>query len=370
MRTITVDLADRSYPILISNELLSEPQLRSFLAEKLSGKNLMVVADSNVAPLYLNQVCEFFQGCSAKKVVSAVFTAGEVNKTLGTVASLYQEFLDARLDRTSVICALGGGVTGDMVGFAAASYMRGVPFIQMPTSLMAFVDSSIGGKTGVDLPVGKNLVGAFHQPLAVVSDTSFLKTLPEREFRCGLAEVVKYAMIFDSSLLTWLEDVSASIMNRELELLTKMVETCSYWKARTVSEDEREKGGRALLNYGHTFGHAIEVLGEYSSLNHGEAVAIGMSMAADLSVELGMIEPEVRDRQERILERFGLPVRSGLPEEKTKEVLQKMFADKKVEGQQLRLVLLDALGHSLVVRGVDLGLIENAIRGRMGDGCP
>ncbi|MCK5834876.1 MAG: 3-dehydroquinate synthase, partial [Lentisphaeria bacterium] len=253
------------------------------------------------------------------------------------------------LDRKSIIIALGGGVTGDMGGFLAASYMRGIDFIQFPTSLLAMVDSSVGGKVGIDLPEGKNLVGAFWQPLAVVADLATLKTLPPREVKSGLAEVVKYGMIYDPKFLSFLEAHTADFNNLNLDVFKEVVSICCKIKSKIVSEDEREQGIRAILNYGHTFGHSIEMLGGYSLLNHGEGVAIGMNMAANLSVQKGLITPELATRQLDLLNEIGLP--TTISDLKDTAILQGMYSDKKVESGTIRLVLPKGEAGHVVITG-------------------
>jgi 3-dehydroquinate synthase len=332
MNSVTVPVPNQNYEIYIGTDIYGSIKL-----PQVSNRHCLIVTDSNVGPLYQKQVIDLLVRNGATAVDTVDFPAGEASKNLSTMQTFYSFAAKKGLDRKSIIITLGGGVTGDMGGFLAASYMRGIDFIQFPTSLLAMVDSSVGGKVGIDLPEGKNLVGAFWQPLAVVADLATLKTLPVREVKSGLAEVVKYGMIYDQNFLTFLENNCQEFNKLNLEIFEEVVSQCCQIKAKVVSEDEREQGIRAILNYGHTFGHSIEMLGEYSLLNHGEAVAIGMNMAANLSVEKNWITPELVQRQLELLTKIGLP--TTISKLSPTSILQGMYSDKKVEAGTIRLVL-------------------------------
>ena len=332
MIKISVPVPNQSYDIFIGThiyETIDLPQVKD--------RQCLIVTDSNVGPLYQKQVWALLKRNGASAIDAVDFPAGEESKTLSTMQNFYSLAAQKGLDRKSIIIALGGGVTGDMSGFLAASYMRGIDFIQFPTSLLAMVDSSVGGKVGIDLPEGKNLVGAFWQPLAVVADLATLKTLPIREVKSGLAEVVKYGMIYDQNFLEFLENHTSDFNSLNLNVFEQVVSTCCKIKSKVVSEDEREQGIRAILNYGHTFGHSIEMLGGYSLLNHGEGVAIGMNMAANLSVQKELISPELAVRQLRLLTEIGLP--TTIVNLMATDILKGMYSDKKVESGTIRLVL-------------------------------
>jgi len=279
---------------------------------------------------------------SGYRVVSHGVALGEANKHLDTVRGLYDVLLDERLERKAPVIALGGGVAGDTVGFVAATYLRGVPFVQVPTTLLAMVDSSVGGKTGVNVPQGKNLVGAFHQPVVVVADPDVLGTLSDRELRCGLAECVKHGVIRDASLLDFIETNAAGLLAREPELLVELVRRNVEIKAAVVVEDEREAGVRAHLNFGHTFGHALEVTGGYGVLLHGEAVGLGMVAAARTAACMGVCDDEVPRRIESALAAIGLATRASIESDETLGAAMKL--DKKVQGAKVRFVLPNALG--------------------------
>lgn len=340
MQTLTVDLGDRSYPIQIGQGLLSQ----QLLAPYIKGRQVMVVSNETVAPLYLNQLKQQLDGF---QVDTSILPDGEQFKDLSHVNSIFDALLEKRHNRTTTLIALGGGVVGDMTGFAAACYQRGVAFIQVPTTLLSQVDSSVGGKTGVNHPLGKNMIGAFHQPQLVVADTDVLGSLPERELSAGLAEVIKYGLIHDLVFLQWLEENMERLRAREPEALAYAIYRSCEIKAEIVAQDERESGMRALLNLGHTFGHAIETDRGYGDWLHGEAVGAGTLMAADLSARLGWLSQQDLDRVRRLLEASGLPVKP--PVEMTPERFKSLMAvDKKVLDGQLRLVLLKALGQGVV----------------------
>lgn len=341
MRTLTVGLDDRSYPIHIGEQLLDRPEL---LTPHLAGRQVCVVTNETVAPLYLERLHAALTG---RQIIDVVLPDGEQYKTLAQLNTVFDALLTHRHGRTTTLVALGGGVVGDMTGFAAACYQRGVGFIQIPTTLLSQVDSSVGGKTGVNHPLGKNMIGAFHQPRCVLADIDTLRTLPAREFSAGLAEVIKYGLIGDLPFYRWLQQEMDGLMARDAGLLIHAIERCCADKAAVVAADERESGLRATLNLGHTFGHAIETAQGYGAWLHGEAVAVGMVMAADLSARLGWLSAEEVDELRVLLQRAGLPIAApgGISVD---EFLALMAVDKKVLDGQLRLVLLRALGEAVV----------------------
>lgn len=354
MRTLTVDLGDRSYPIYIGPGTIGDPACyRPFIG----GRQVMVVTNQTVAPLYLSQVEQALDGFD---LASVVLPDGEQFKTLDTLDMIYRALLENRFDRRCTLVALGGGVVGDMTGFAAATYQRGVAFIQVPTTLLSQVDSSVGGKTGVNHALGKNMIGAFHQPQCVVADTDTLATLPDRELSAGLAEVIKYGLINDLEFFEWLEAHMAELVAREPDALTHAIARSCDDKAQIVAADEREAGQRALLNLGHTFGHAIETGMGYGCWLHGEAVAAGMCMAATMARALGWINESDRARIERIVAAAGLPV-SPPQELSTTRFLELMAVDKKVLDGQLRLVLPRAVGESVITTEFDRAQLEQAV---------
>lgn len=341
MHTLTVELGARSYPIHIGSGLLQQPEL---LRPHLGAGQTLIVTNETIAPLYLECLQS---GLSGLRHQALVLPDGEQYKTLETVNLIFDKLLQDRFDRSCTLLALGGGVVGDITGFAAACYQRGVAFVQLPTTLLAQVDSSVGGKTGVNHPLGKNMIGAFHQPLCVLADTDTLVSLPDRELAAGIAEVIKYGLIDDASLFRWLEANMLGLLHREPTALAYAIERSCADKAAIVSKDEREGGVRALLNLGHTFGHAIEAGVGYGSWLHGEAVAAGMVLAADLSGRLGWIDTQTRSRLRRLLEICGLPThppRTLSP----KRMRELMGVDKKVTDGRLRLVLLRGIGEAVV----------------------
>lgn len=341
MQTLHVDLAERSYPIHIGAGLLSRADL---LAPYIVGRQVAIVTNETIAPLYL-QVLQ--DALADYRVTPIVLPDGEAFKNWETLQSIFDGLLGARHDRRTTVLALGGGVIGDMAGFAAACYQRGVNFIQLPTTLLSQVDSSVGGKTGINHPLGKNMVGAFYQPQAVLIDTRSLDTLPPRELSAGLAEVIKYGLICDAPFLGWLEENMAALRSLDQAALTEAIERSCAAKARVVGADEKETGVRATLNLGHTFGHAIETQMGYGVWLHGEAVAAGTVMALEMSHRLGWIDAGERDRGIRLFQAAGLPVVP--PQEMTPEqFLAHMAVDKKVLDGQLRLVLLRSLGEAVV----------------------
>ncbi|GAB3474519.1 3-dehydroquinate synthase [Azotobacter salinestris] len=341
MQTLQVDLGERSYPIYIGAGLLSQVEC---IVPHLAGRQVAVVTNETVAPLYLDQLIRTLAG---HELTPIVLPDGEAFKHWETLQKIFDGLLEARHDRRTTIIALGGGVVGDMAGFAAACYQRGVDFIQIPTTLLSQVDSSVGGKTGINHPLGKNMIGAFYQPKAVVIDTATLATLPERELSAGLAEVIKYGLICDEPFLGWLESHMEALRALDSASLTEAIARSCAAKAQVVGADERESGVRATLNLGHTFGHAIETHMGYGSWLHGEAVAAGTVMALEMSRRLGWLDEAGRNRGIRLLQRAGLPVVP--PAEMTADdFLRHMAVDKKVLGGRLRLVLLKRLGEAVV----------------------
>ena len=359
MKTLYVELGDRRYPIYIGPGLLDRPDL---LRAHVPGRQVLVVSNTTVAPLYLDRVRAALAGLRHEAVI---LPDGEQYKTLETLDEIFTALLSHRLDRDCTLVALGGGVIGDMAGFAAACYQRGVHFIQIPTTLLAQVDSSVGGKTAVKHPLGKNMIGAFYQPRCVLADTDTLKTLPDRELSAGLAEVIKYGLIRDLPFLEWLEDHIEQLLARDAAALTEAIERSCRNKADIVAADERETGERALLNLGHTFGHAIETGMGYGEWLHGEAVAVGMNLAADLSARLGWLKGEQVERVRALLARARLPLNA--PEGLTADdFLRLMAVDKKVKEGQLRLILLRALGHGVIAETVDPRLLRDTLEARPG----
>lgn len=342
MKTLSVELGERSYPILIGPGVMS---LAESFKPYIRHRQVMVVSNETVAPLYLEKLQSVLAPfCD---VDTTILDDGEAFKNLDSFDRVMDHLLTQRHNRTTTLIALGGGVIGDITGFSAACYQRGVNFIQVPTTLLAMVDSSVGGKTGVNHKLGKNMIGAFYQPQAVIIDTDVLTTLPARELSAGLAEVVKYGLIAEADFLVWIEEHLADIRALEPECLEYMISRSCASKARVVAEDEQEKGIRAILNLGHTFGHAIEAYCEYRDWLHGEAVAVGMLMAIDLSIREGWLEASTLARVRELLSRLDLPVRP--PVRMTPEDFRRFMAiDKKVLDGQLRLVLLQSVGQAVV----------------------
>jgi len=341
MHTLHVDLGDRSYPIYIGTGLLGNAEL---VSRHVRGSQVMIVTNETVAPLYLEKTQQMFTGFRAESVI---LPDGEQYKTLEVWNSIFDGLLEKRFDRRCTLVALGGGVVGDMTGFAAACYQRGVDFIQIPTTLLAQVDSSVGGKTGVNHPLGKNMIGAFHQPRCVIADTETLNTLDDRQLSAGIAEVIKYGLINDLPFFEWLEANMDAVLAREPAALAYAIERSCQDKANIVAADEKESGQRALLNLGHTFGHAIETGMGYGAWLHGEAVATGMLLAAELSALLGWLDDGAVRRIRTLLQKARLPVQA--PKElSSQRFLELMAVDKKVLDGQLRLVLMKGLGQSLI----------------------
>ena len=354
MNTLTVNLpagAARSYPIHIGHGLLHD---RDLLAALVPQRQICIVTNDNVARHYLSPLTA---ALADKTVITVHLPDGEAHKNLASYAQILDALVAARYDRDSLIIALGGGITGDIAGFAAATYQRGIAGLQIPTTLLAQVDSSVGGKTGVNHPQGKNLIGAFHQPQAVLIDTATLATLPPREYAAGMAEVIKYGLINDPGFFTWLEANRDGIRAHDPALLAEMIAHCCANKAAIVAADEREQGVRALLNYGHTFGHALEALTHYKRWKHGEAVAIGSVIATRLGVILGRVSEADAVRTAALFAAYDLP--ATIPAEiTTAAILDKMQLDKKTRGGTLRLVLPQRFCDS----GIDGGVAAEAIR--------
>ncbi len=351
MQVLTVNLDDRSYPIYIGEQLLANAEL---IRRHISGKQVCIVTNETVAPLYLNSLVD---GLKGYQIDSVILPDGESYKTLEVWATIFDKLLGARHNRTTTLIALGGGVVGDMTGFAAACYQRGVDFIQIPTTLLSMVDSSVGGKTGVNHPLGKNMIGAFYQPQCVLADTSLLSTLPARELSAGIAEVIKYGLISDFEFFVWLENNIASLMAGDKEALAYAVKRSCENKADVVAQDEREGGLRAILNLGHTFGHAIETAQGYGNWLHGEAVAAGMAMAADFSWRRGAISEQDLARIIQLLERANLPTKA--PADMTPHQFKELMGvDKKVLDGRLRLVLLESMGKAIITSDIDANLLQ------------
>lgn len=346
MKTLTVALGDRRYPIHIGKGLLGRSDL---IKDYVRGHQVMIVSNETVAPLYLAAVERMFADYETRHVI---LPDGEVYKTLSVLDSVFDALLTHGFERNCTLVALGGGVVGDMTGFAAACYQRGVDFIQIPTTLLSQVDSSVGGKTGVNHALGKNMIGAFHQPRCVIADTGTLDTLDDRELSAGLAEVIKYGLLGDEPFFCWLEENMTELVQRDAAALAYAIQRSCADKAAIVTADEKETGQRALLNLGHTFGHAIETGVGYGSWLHGEAVGVGMLMAADLSRRMGWLSVADVHRIENLIARAGLPTRA--PSELTSSrYLELMARDKKVVGGRIRLVLLKTIGQAVVTGDYD-----------------
>ncbi len=354
MKTLYVELGERRYPIFIGSNLNPQELLESYI----HGKQVMVVSNETVAPLYLDRYKAALKNLG-KTVVTCILPDGEKYKDTEHLNLIFDALLEAGFNRDCTVLALGGGVIGDMAGFASACFQRGVYFIQVPTTLLSQVDSSVGGKTGINHPLGKNMIGAFQQPQVVLADMSQLSTLPDRELSAGLAEVIKYALLGDEEFLVWLEANMKGLIARDEQLLAEAVYRSCAHKARIVANDEKEQGERALLNLGHTFGHAIESYLGYGEWLHGEAVATGMVMAADLSHRMGWISLEDLERTKKIISRAQLPI--VCPKIPLDDFLAYMAHDKKVLNGQLRLVLLQQLGKAVITRDFDIELMQQAI---------
>jgi 3-dehydroquinate synthase len=352
LQTLTVDLGDRSYPIHIGPDLLGRSDLLTpFLAQK----RVAIVTNTIVGPLYLERLKLSLESAGVS-VLPIVLPDGEEYKDWETLNLIFDALLQNRAERKTTLIALGGGVIGDMTGFAAASYQRGVPFIQVPTTLLSQVDSSVGGKTGINHPLGKNMIGAFYQPRLVLADTDTLKTLPPRELSAGLAEIIKYGLIWDEDFFAWLETNMEKLRALEPQAIAHAIYRSCEIKAQVVAQDERESGVRALLNLGHTFGHAIEAGMGYGNWLHGEAVGAGMVLAARVSQRLGLIDLTDLTRAEALIARAGLPVEA--PALGVEKYLAYMGVDKKVEEGKNRFVLLDTIGAAFVTTDVPAAVLQ------------
>ena len=349
---VSIDLAQRSYPILIGGGLIGQPQTYADLPE---ASQALIVTNATVAPLYLQGLRGALQG-KYRQIQEVVLPDGEQHKTWQTLNLIFDVLLGQACDRKTVLFALGGGVVGDMTGFAAASFMRGVPFVQLPTTLLAQVDSSVGGKTGINHPLGKNMIGAFHQPVAVIADLNTLKTLPARELSAGLAEVVKHGAIADAEFLSWIEVNAKALLACDTAAMAHAVLRSCEIKSAVVSADEREGGIRATLNFGHTFGHAIEAGMGYGEWLHGEAVGCGMVMGADLSRRLNFITQDEVNRLTQIIQSMNLPI--APPKFGAQRYMELMQVDKKTEGGQIRYVVLEKIGKAQIKSVPDAQVIE------------
>ncbi len=346
MNILNVDLGDRSYPIFIGTGLLKNTEL---IQRYIKGITTAVVSNTTVAPLYIESIHQFTKNY---KNTDVILPDGEEFKTMDTLGQVHTEMLTARCDRKTTLIALGGGVVGDISGFAAASYQRGINFIQVPTTLLSMVDSSVGGKTGVNHPLGKNMIGAFHQPQCVIIDTETLNTLDDRQLSAGIAEIIKYGYINDLDFIDWLDENMDQLMQRDPEALSYAIKRSCEHKAAIVAADEKETGQRALLNLGHTFGHAIETGLGYGKWLHGEAVAAGMIMAAELSKEHGWITDNDVKGMRKLLEKANLPV--DPPKEINAERFNELMSiDKKVQDGVLNLILMKSMGESIITNDFD-----------------
>lgn len=355
METINVALAERSYPIHIGPGLIGNAALLRTQAAQ-----ILIVTNTVVAPLYLAAVHESLRG---RDVHTVILPDGEQHKTLATFATIIDRLVDARFHRDACLLALGGGVVGDLAGYAAASFQRGIPFVQLPTTLLAQVDSSVGGKTAVNHPRAKNMIGAFYQPISVVADTNTLRTLPARELSAGLAEIIKYGLIVDGGLFAWLEQNMGKLRALDGTALTFAIRRSCEIKAGIVAQDERERGMRALLNLGHTFGHALEALGKYERWLHGEAVGIGIALAARSSAALGGLTGADCERIEALLHAAGLPsTAAGIDVD---ALLERMRLDKKADQSGMKLVLLEGIGKGLVADAPDEGLLRRVLAAQL-----
>ena len=353
MQTVNVELGTRSYPVLIGAGLLRSA---ATLTAHVAARDLLLVTNTTVAPLYLPAL---IAALAPRRVVTVVLPDGEQHKTLANAARVFDVLVANRFARDCAVLALGGGVVGDLAGFAAACYQRGVAFVQVPTTLLAQVDSAVGGKTAVNHPGGKNLIGAFHQPEVVFADTETLRTLPPRELRAGLAEVIKYGLICDTTLFAWLEAHVDALLAADAAALAHVVRRSCEIKAAIVGRDEREQGERALLNLGHTFGHALEAATSYKEWLHGEAVGAGLVMAAAMSHECGYLGAADLARVRQLVERAGLPAQA--PTVTPAAVLEHMRIDKKVQGGAIRLVLLRALGNAFVTADYPMDALQRTL---------
>jgi 3-dehydroquinate synthase len=357
MHTLEVDLGDRSYPIYIGTGLIGR---KGLLAPHIKGGRALIVTNEVVAPLYLETLLESLPGIDCDTLI---LPDGEQTKTMATLGLIYDKLLENRHERSTTLIALGGGVIGDITGFAAATFLRGVNFIQVPTTVLSQVDSSVGGKTGVNHPLGKNMIGAFYQPQCVLADTDVLGSLPERELKSGIAEVIKYGLINNASFFEWLEENIDGLLAGDKALLATAVQVSCDEKAKIVAADEKEGGVRALLNLGHTFGHAIENAMGYGVWLHGEAVAAGMVMAADLSVRLGGMSANEAIRSKALLSRAGLPV-TPPAQMSADDFLRLMAFDKKVQSGKIRFIVMRGIGASYIESDVDATLLMQTLEAK------
>jgi 3-dehydroquinate synthase len=354
VNTLRVELGSRSYPILIGDDLLSRSDL---LGQHVPARDVLIVSNTTVAPLYLETLSTSLR---PRRIVEAILPDGEAHKTLANVARLLDVLVANRFGRDCTVVALGGGVVGDMAGFAAACYQRGVSYVQVPTTLLAQVDSSVGGKTGVNHPGGKNLIGAFHQPIAVLADTRTLRSLPPRELRAGLAEVIKYGLICDAAFFGWLETHIEELLAGDPAALAHVIQRSCEIKAEVVGRDEREQADRALLNLGHTFGHAVESATGYTRWLHGEAIGAGLLMAAAMSRECGLMSAEEVTRVQSLVARAGLPTR--IDAVSPEGALEHMRIDKKVQSGRIRLILLRKIGEAFMTADYSASALDRTLR--------
>ena len=359
MTKLEVALGDRSYPIMIGSGLLGQAGL---INPFVHGRRALVVTNEVVAPLYLQRLLDSLEGIACDHII---LPDGEHTKSLQTLNTIFDKLLQERHERGTTLIALGGGVIGDLTGFAAATYQRGVNFVQVPTTLLAQVDSSVGGKTGVNHPLGKNMIGAFYQPQCVIADTDVLASLPDRELKAGIAEVIKYGLIDNVSFFEWLEQNIDGLVAGNPELLAEAIRISCEEKARIVAADEKEGGVRALLNLGHTFGHAIETAMGYGTWLHGEAVATGMVLAADLSQRMGWLDLASAERARALLQRAGLPV-CPPPEMNADDFLKLMAVDKKVMAGKIRFILLRGLGKAVIESAIDADKLRQTLEANEG----
>ncbi len=362
MQQLVVEIPHRQYPIFVAEGLLADTlKLRELLLARIQGRQVAIITNKVVAPLYLDALLEALDGL---QVDVMQMDDGEAEKNLQVYQQTMDFLLAARHNRSTCLIALGGGVVGDLCGFVAATFQRGVDFVQIPTTLLAQVDSSVGGKTAVNHPQGKNMIGAFHQPVAVLADTATLGTLPSREYAAGLAEVVKYGVIVDAAFFEFLEQHSDDLLAKDGAVLSQVILRCCAIKAEVVSADERESGRRAILNYGHTFGHGIEKLCGYGQWLHGEAVAIGMVMAARLSVAVAGLDESVVMRLTALLRRLGLPTALDQASRKVATIeamMDVMGLDKKVVDGRLRFIVASQLGQVQVRDDIDAAVVRNVL---------
>ncbi|MCF7791754.1 MAG: 3-dehydroquinate synthase [Victivallales bacterium] len=357
MENVTIDLGNRAYQILIKPGILSTAS--RLLSSFVKNKNCFVISDSNVFTLYGERILNQLKKAGAANVYKYTFPPGEQSKNINTLKAVYDSMAEAGITRDSAVIALGGGVPGDLAGFAAATFMRGIDYIQVPTTLLSMVDSSVGGKTGVDLSAGKNLVGAFWQPKLVLIDTNTLDTLPQRELKSGLAEVIKYGVILDKELFSFIDLNIEKILSTDLSVYEKIISECCKLKGEVVIEDEHEKNLRAVLNFGHTFGHAIEAVTNYEKYTHGEAVAIGMLMAAKTGEMLKCFSPDENRKLYSVISKIGLPVKAeGVC---VKEIYNAMFKDKKVKSGKINFIIPEKIGSVQIINIDKVNLIKQCI---------